>query len=50
MSTDKAIEDSIMLADGKILNGTLWFIHSANSPYIGGKSCGYYKNQCHVKI
>ena len=34
-SIDKAIEDSIMLADGKILNGTLWFIHSANSPYIG---------------
>jgi len=32
---ERAIEDSIMLADGKILNGTLWFIHSANSPYIG---------------
>jgi SecD/SecF fusion protein len=32
---EKAIEDSIMLSDGKILNGTLWFIHSANSPYIG---------------
>ena len=25
-SIEKAIEDSIMLADGKILNGTLWFI------------------------
>jgi hypothetical protein len=24
-----------MLADGKILNGTLWFIHTSNSPYIG---------------
>ena len=34
-SIEKAIEDSIMLADGKILNGTLWFIHSSNSPYIG---------------
>ena len=34
-SIDKSIEDSIMLADGKILNGTLWFIHSSNSPYIG---------------
>jgi SecD/SecF fusion protein len=32
---EKSIEDSIMLADGKILNGTLWFIHSSNSPYIG---------------
>ena len=28
---EKAIEDSIMLADGKILNGTLWFIHSGLS-------------------
>jgi|TARA_B100001093_G_C26845543_1_gene1022615 SecD/SecF fusion protein len=34
-SIEKALEDSIMLADGKILNGTLWFIHSSNSPYIG---------------
>ena len=34
-SIEKAVEDSIMLADGKILNGTLWFIHSSNSPYIG---------------
>jgi SecD/SecF fusion protein len=34
-SIEKSIEDSIMLADGKILNGTLWFIHSSNSPYIG---------------
>ena len=34
-SIEKAIEDSIMLADGKILNGTLWFIHTSNSPYIG---------------
>ena len=24
-----------MLADGKILNGSLWFIHTSNSPYIG---------------
>jgi SecD/SecF fusion protein len=32
---EKAVEDSIMLADGKILNGTLWFIHSSNSPFIG---------------
>jgi SecD/SecF fusion protein len=32
---EKSIEDSTMLADGKILNGTLWFIHSSNSPYIG---------------
>ena len=34
-SIEKALEDSIMLADGKILNGTLWFIHTSNSPYIG---------------
>ena len=34
-SIEKFLEDSIMLADGKILNGTLWFIHSSNSPYIG---------------
>ena len=34
-SLERAIQDSIMLADGKILNGTLWFIHTSNSPYIG---------------
>ena len=35
LALEKAVEDSIMLADGKILNGTLWFIHSGNSPFIG---------------
>ena len=34
-SLERVIQDSIMLADGKILNGSLWFIHSSNSPYIG---------------
>ena len=34
-SLERAIQDSIMLADGKILNGSLWFIHTSNSPYIG---------------
>ena len=34
-SLERVIQDSIMLADGKILNGTLWFIHTSNSPYIG---------------
>ena len=34
-SLEKEIQDSIMLADGKILNGSLWFIHTSNSPYIG---------------
>ena len=34
-SLDRVIQDSIMLADGKILNGTLWFIHNSNSPFIG---------------
>ena len=32
---ERVIQDSIMLADGKILNGSLWFIHTSNSPYIG---------------
>ena len=34
-SLERVIQDSIMLADGKILNGSLWFIHTSNSPYIG---------------
>ena len=34
-SLETVTEDSIMLADGKILNGSLWFIHTSNSPYIG---------------
>ena len=34
-SLEREIQDSIMLADGKILNGSLWFIHTSNSPYIG---------------
>ncbi|MDB0020633.1 protein translocase subunit SecDF [bacterium] len=34
-SLQTVIQDSIMLADGKILNGSLWFIHTSNSPYIG---------------
>ncbi|MBL6594013.1 MAG: protein translocase subunit SecDF [Flavobacteriales bacterium] len=34
-SLERVIKDSIMLADGKILNGSLWFIHTSNSPYIG---------------
>ena len=34
-SLERVIQDSIMLADGKILNGSLWFIHSSNSPFIG---------------
>ena len=34
-SIESVFQDSIMLADGKILNGSLWFIHTSNSPYIG---------------
>ena len=34
-SLERVIQDSILLADGKILNGSLWFIHTSNSPYIG---------------
>ena len=32
---EKSIEDSILLAEGKILNGTLKFAHSPGSPVIG---------------
>ena len=34
-AVEKSIEDSILLAEGKILNGTLKFAHSPGSPVIG---------------
>ena len=34
-AVEKSIEDSILLAEGKILNGTLKFAHSTGSPVIG---------------
>ena len=33
-SLERVIQDSIMLADGKILNGSLWFIHTSNKAMI----------------